>query len=245
MRAEDVMTARVISVTPTDTILHAARLMLQHKISGLPVVDASGSLVGVVTEGDFMRRVELGTQRRRPRWIEYLLTPGKRADEYVHSHGRKVGEVMTHDPLTVGEEAALDEIVKVMEKRRIKRLPVVRDGKLVGIVSRANLLRALASLAREVEPPARDDATIRNWLVADLEQRAWAPLALIDIVVRNGIVELWGTITDERQRQAIVVAAENIPGVKGVRDHLVWIDIMSGTVLLAPDDVDTRPEKVS
>lgn len=242
MNAEDVMTTRVISVEPDDTILHATRLMLQHRISGLPVVDAGGNLVGVVTEGDFIRRVELGTQRRRPRWIEYLLSPGKRADEFVHSHGRKVGEVMTRDPRTVEEDTVLEEIVKLMEKHAIKRLPVMRKQKLVGIVTRANLLRALASLAQEVGPPARDDATIRDWLMADLNKRDWAPLALLNIVVRNGFVELWGTITDERQRQAIIVAAENIPGVKGVRDHLAWVDAMSGMVFLAPDD--TLSEKV-
>jgi CBS domain-containing protein len=244
MNAEDVMTTRVISVSPDDSILHAARLMLQQRISGLPVVDADRGIVGIVSEGDFLRRVELGTQRRRPRWIEYLLTAGKRADEYVHAHGRKVGEVMTHDPKTIEESTPLDEVVEIMERCRVKRLPVVRNGKLVGIITRANLLRALASLAQEVEPPARDDATIRNWLMADLEKRDWAPLALISIVVRNGIVELWGTITDERQRQAITVAAENIPGVKGVRDHLAWMDSMSGAVLLAPGD-ELQPEKTS
>ena len=245
MNAEEVMTTRVISVAPSDTILHAARLMLQHRISGLPVVGPGEDLVGVVTEGDFMRRVELGTQQKHSRWIEYLLTPGKRADEYVHSHGRKVSEVMTCDPRTVAEDTPLEEVVKVMEKHGIKRLPVVRNGKLVGIVTRSNLLRALVSLAQEVGPPARDDATIRNWLMADLEKRNWAPLPLLNIVVRNGIVELWGTIMDERQRQAIVVAAENIPGVKGVRDHLTWVDAMSGMVFLAPEDGDAPPEKVS
>ena len=230
MNVEEVMTTHVVTVEPGDTVLHAARLMLQHRISGLPVVDPGGALVGIVTEGDFLRRAEIGTQRKRPRWLEYLLSPGKRAEEYVHSHGRKVSEVMTPDPRTVTEDAALDDVVKVMEAQRIKRLPVLRDGKLVGIVTRANLLRAFASLAQEVGPPARDDETIRKWLIADLEARKWAPVPLLNIMVRNGIVELWGTITDERQRQAIVVAAENIPGVKGVRDHLAWIDPMSGHV---------------
>lgn len=236
MNAEDVMTTHVITVAPNDTILRAVRLMLQNRISGLPVVETDGRLVGIVTEGDFLRRVELGTQRTRPRWIEYLQSLGKRADEYVHSHGRKVGEVMTYDPRTVQDNAPLEEVVRIMEKHQIKRLPVMRDEKLVGIVTRANLLRALASLAQEVGPPAADDAAIRRWLMADLEQRDWAATPFLNIIVRNGIVELWGSIMDERQRQAIVVAAENIPGVKEVRDHLAWVDTLSGMVVPSPLD---------
>ena len=122
MKAKDVMTRSVVSVEPSATVLHAVRLMLQKKISGLPVVDTSGRLVGIVTEGDFLRRVETGTQRRRPRWIEFLLGPGHLADEYTHTHGRKVEEVMTTEPLSVTEDTSLEEVVNTMEKHRIKRV---------------------------------------------------------------------------------------------------------------------------
>ena len=134
MKAKDVMTSPVISVGPDDAVSQAARIMLQRHISGLPVIDQKGGLVGIVTEGDFLRRAETGTQRRRPRWLEYLIGPGRLADEYTRAHGRKVSEIMTADPLTVSEDTPLDEIVRLMEKRQIKRLPVVRDQQVVGIL---------------------------------------------------------------------------------------------------------------
>src|SRR5262249_47527135 len=209
-------------------------LMLQHKISGLPVIDASGSLQGVVTEGDFLRRVETGTERKRSRLVEFLLGPGRLATDYVHSAGRKVAEVMTPDVRTVTEDDPLEKVVHMMERYRIKRLPVVRGGKVVGIVTRANLMRALASLALAAHPAAADDATIRERLLAELKRHAWAPVGLIDVVVKDGVVKLSGALTDEREREAIRVAAENIPGVKKVEDHLVWIEPSTGVIVEAP-----------
>jgi CBS domain-containing protein len=231
MKAKDVMTPRVISIAPEATITEGVRLMLQNRISGLPVVDKAGNLVGIVTEGDFLRRAETGTERHRPRWLEFILGPGKLAGEYAHAHGRKIAEVMTTEPTTVTEDTPLDEVVQLMEKRRIKRVPVVRGVALVGIISRANLLHALASVARETKPASAEDAAIRERLMKELAEQRWAPLALIDVVVRNGVVEFWGTVTDDRERQALIVAAENIAGVKEVRDHLAWIEPVSGMVI--------------
>jgi CBS domain-containing protein len=231
MKAKDVMTRNVASVGGDATILQAARLMLQQRISGLPVVNAGGELVGIITEGDFLRRMEIGTERRRSRWLDLLFGPGKLAGEYTHAHGRKVAEVMATELHTIGEETPLNEIVAQMERHRIKRLPVLRGKKLVGIVTRANLMHALATLARVAPVPAKDDAAIRERLLAELNTEQWAPIALINVVVHNGVVELWGTILDGRQRGALKVVAENIPGVKAVHDHLVWIDPMSGLVM--------------
>jgi predicted transcriptional regulator len=212
--------------------------MLQKRVSGLPVVDSTDRLVGMVTEGDFLRRSEIATQRKRPRWLEILMGHGKLADEYTRSHGRKIHEIMTEDPISVGEDAGLEEIVSVMEKRRIKRVPVVRDGRVVGIVSRANLLHALASLSKETAARPAGDADIRKALLAELGKERWAPVGALDVIVRNGVVDLWGTITDDRERQAMIVAAENIAGVKTVRDHLTWIDPTTGMVFTAQDDAD-------
>ncbi len=231
MKAKDVMTRGVVTIDLEATVLQAMRLMLQNQISGLPVVDGGGRIVGMVTEGDFLRRAEIGTERRRPRWFEWLIQPGRRADEYVHSHGRKVAEVMTPEPRTITEDTPLDEVVRLMERHRIKRLPVLRDGRPVGIVSRANLLHALASVVREAKPALSSDEAIRAALLAELQAQKWAPLALINVVVRNGVVDLWGTITSERQRQALIVAAENIPGVKAVKENLAWVEPMSGMVV--------------
>jgi predicted transcriptional regulator len=184
-----------------------------------------------------LRRAETATEPRRPRWLEFLRGPGALADEYVHTHGRKVSEVMTANPVTVTEETPLEQIVSLMEKRRIKRVPVVRGNKVVGIVSRANLLHALASMASEVAPFKVSDQVIRERLMTELKKQKWAPLAALDVVVRDGVVDLFGTITDERERQALIVAAENLAGVKRVNDNLAWVDAMSGMVVLSPGEV--------
>jgi len=244
MKVKDVMTSPVVSIEPESSVLEAIRIMLQRHISGLPVVDKEGHLVGILTEGDFLRRAETGTQRRRPRWLEYLIGPGRLADEYTRSHGRKVEEIMTPSPLTVTEETELDEVVRLMEKRRVKRLPVVRGNDVVGIVSRANLVHALAGLSREAKPTAASDQAIRDRIVAELAGQSWAPVALINVIVRGGVVELWGAITDERERAAIMVAAENAPGVKAVNDHLAWVDPMSGMVF-SPGDEEPVQVKAS
>jgi CBS-domain-containing membrane protein len=234
MQVRDVMTRNVISVGSDQSVLQAAQLMLKNRISGLPVVDAAGKLVGIVTEGDFLRRGEIGTQRQRPRWLEFLLGPGRLAEEYVHSSGRSIGEVMTADPYTVTEDDSLESTVEVMERRQVKRLPVLRDGRLVGIVSRADLMHALAERARYARGPAPDDGTIRDRILAALADTHWAPL--IDVKVHDGVAELSGVITDERERRASIVVAENVAGVKQVHDHLVWVEPMSGTSFASPED---------
>jgi CBS domain-containing protein len=229
------MTRRVISVAPEASILESARLMLQHRVSGLPVIDAAGSLVGVVTEGDFLRRVEVGTELKRPRWLEFIVAPGRLASEYVHSHGRKVVDVMTDEPVTVDEDTPIEEVVRLMEERRIKRLPVVRGTKVVGIVSRADLLHALASVAPGAPLAAMDDHAIRDRVLAELAKQAWAKGNFIDVTVRNGAVELRGVVTSDHQREAATVVAENIAGVKKVANHLAWIEPLSGMLIDAPD----------
>ena len=239
MRASDVMTRRVITAGPDTSIVEAARLMLENRISGLPVLDGRGRLIGIVTEGDFLRRAETGTARHRSRWLEFLIGPGRLADEFVRSHGRKVEDVMTPDPRTVAEDTPLEDAVQLMERNNIKRLPVVRNDQLVGILSRANLLSALASLARDMPSGTKDDAAIRDRILAELEKLPWKALGL-NVVVRNGNVELSGIILDERERQALKVAAENVPGVKALHDHLTWVEPMSGMVFGSPEDEAAR-----
>jgi len=232
MKAGDVMTRRVISIDPNASILEAARLMLENHISGLPVLD-NGRLVGIVSEGDFLRRSEIGTQHRVARWLEFLLGPGRLASDYVRSTTRKISEVMTRDPKTISADTPLEDVVELMERHRVKRLPVIKDGSLVGIVSRANLLHAVATLVLETPERSTDDASIRERLLIELEGQLWAPP--INVVVHNGVVDLWGTIMDERARAAFVVAAENVAGVKEVRDHLTVIEPVSGWVFQPPE----------
>jgi CBS domain-containing protein len=243
MQVKDVMTQNVISVQPDESVLKAARLMLQNRISGLPVVDKDGELIGIVTEGDFLRRSELGTQRRRPKWLEFIVGPGRLADEYVHTSGRKVDEIMTPDPCVVTENASLEKVVELMERRHVKRLPVTRGGRMVGIISRSNLMHALASLARDVQPADTGGTAIRNNILAALAKLTWAPR--VKVVVRNGVAELWGVITDDRERQGLIVAVENVPGVKAVRDHLVWVEPMSAMAFPSAEDEAQERAKAS
>jgi len=244
MIASDVMTRKVISIDPDSTVLQAARLMLLHRISGLPVLDNTGRLVGVLSEGDFLRRRETRTERHRSRWLEFLMGPGKIATEYTHSHGNKVGEVMTTDLKTVDENAAVEDIVELMEKYRIKRVPVMSGSILVGIITRSNLMHAMVSMAR-VAPDlikSKDDAGIRDQLLEEMNKERWAPVALTNVVVHDGVVELWGVLVDERQREALKVVAENIPGVKAVKDHMVWVEPMTGMAIEAQGEAENRPQ---
>ena len=235
MRAHQIMTRQVITVATGAAVLEAANIMLQNHISGLPVVDEAGKLVGIVSQGDFIRRVEIGTQRKRGRWLKFLLGPGREASDFVHEQGRKVAEIMTPDPCTVTEDATLDAIVELMERNNVKRLPVTRGDRLVGIVTRTNLLSAVAGLARDVPDPTADDDHIRNHIIASIDKADWAPFGL-GVIVLNGVVHLSGVITNENARQAAVVAAENVSGVKKVHDHLCWVEPMSGMYLNSQED---------
>ena len=235
MRAHQIMTRPVVTVTPEATILEAANIMLQRHVSGLPVVDTAGKLVGIVSEGDFIRRSEIGTGRKRGRWLKFILGPGAEATAFVHEHGQRVSEVMTREPLTITEDTTLEDIVSTMEKNNVKRLPVMRGDTLVGIVSRANLLQAVADLARDIPDPTADDDHIRDRIIAAIEKNDWSPFGL-NVIVRDGVVHLSGVITEERSRQAAIVAAENIAGVQTVHDHLCWVDTMSGMYLESPED---------
>jgi len=242
MRAHQIMTRSVITVTPDATVLEAANLMLRYHVSGLPVVDTAGKLVGIVSEGDFVRRSEIGTQKKRGRWLRFLLGSGRAATEYVYEHGRKISEIMTVDPITITEDTPLEEIASSMESNGVKRLPVMRGGKVVGIVSRANLLQAVASLARDVPDPTADDDHIRRRILAAIENNDWSPVGL-SVIVRDGIVHLSGVITEERSRQACIVAAENVAGVRKIHDHLCWVDTMSGMYLESPEDDEMAKSK--
>jgi len=236
MRPHQIMTRKVTSVTPDTSVVEAANLMLKHHVSALPVVDKSGTLVGIISEGDFLHRSEIGTQRKRSRWLRYLLLGYDRsAADYVQVHGRKVAEIMTPSPVTVAEDTSLPEIVARLERHHIKRVPVVRGGKLVGIVSRSNLLQAMASLARDVPDPTADDDHIRKRIFDELEKYDWCPYGL-NVIVRDGIVHLSGVITNEEARPAAIVAAENVQGVVKVHDHLSSFDTMTGFYARSPED---------
>ena len=234
MKVADAMTRSPIAITEDDTVLDAMSLMLQCRISGLPVVDSAGILKGIVTEGDFLRRSELDTERQHPRWLKYLLTPSQLAREYVSSHGCRVGEVMTACVFTVDEEASLADAVELMIKHHIKRLPVVKDGQLTGILSRADLLRAYVRAVSAAVPGATTDAEIRRRIVAEIERCPWGPRTTVEVDVKEGNVRLRGVILDEDTRTALKVLAENVPGVKSVDDQVVTVEPLSGMIVRDP-----------
>ena len=219
MRAHQIMTQHVISIGADASIVEAAKMMLRYHISGLPVIDASGKLIGIVSEGDFIRRAETGTEAKRGRWLTFLVGTCQIAADFVHAHGRKVGEIMTPKPLTVTEDTPLDRIVQIMESNGVKRLPVLRGDRLVGIVTRSDFLAAAADLARNVPNRSADDDQIRRAVSAEIAQAAWRPCKL-KVSVRDGVVSLSGAIENENARRAAIVATENVPGVKQVIDHL-------------------------
>jgi CBS domain-containing protein len=223
MRAHQIMTRDVISVSPLTSILDAANLMLRAHFSGLPVLDESGALVGIVSQSDFLRRSEVGTQRKRPVWLRFLLGSSGLAADFEHEHGRKVQDVMTLDPITVQEDTSLDELVRLMEKHDVHRLPVMRDKALVGIVTRSNLLQAVASMAREVPGPTVDDDHIRDRIIGAISAKSWKPASL-QVTVRHGVVHLYGVVFDENSRQATIVASEKTAGVKEVHDCMYSVE---------------------
>jgi len=237
MIVADVMTRSVISVPPDATVEEAVKQMLARRISGLFVVDQGGDLVGVITEGDLLRRDELGTERDRPWWLRLLVSPARQAADFTRAHGRHVRDVMTPAVVSVAHDTALEEVVATMEQNRIKRLPVTRGGRVIGVISRSDLLRALVGRARDAKPTDTDDSTIRSTILDELDTKAWAPMTTLNVIVANGVVDLWGTITNNEERSAIRVTAENTPGVKLVHDHLVYVEPYTGTVVDAPDDI--------
>lgn len=233
MNVAEVMTAGLISIGADAPVEEALHLMLDQNISGLPVLDATGALVGMLTEGDFLRRAELGTDRRRPRWLEFLLGPGLLAGEYTGTHGRKVSEIMSQPAVTVDAAAPLARAVELMEQHHIKRLPVTADGRVVGLLSRSDLLKAF--LAASTGAPAdASDAAVRRRILDQIDHQHWAPRATIDVAVKDGVACLSGVIGDERTRSALRVMAENTAGVKQVRDELTTIDFRTGFVVQAP-----------
>jgi CBS domain-containing protein len=235
MQIRDAMTTNVTGIQFDASIAQAIEIMLRSHISALPVFDEKKSLVGILSEGDLLRRVELGTEKRRPRWLEFLIGPGSFANAYVHSHGRKVDEVMTTDVVTIEQTAALAEAVDLMNRHNIKRLPVMQNGFVVGVIARADLLRAMAPLLR-TPPKIRTDAEIRDSILDQFKQQEWTPIASIAVDVHRGVVELRGSLSDERQRLAIKVIVENMAGVTAIHDHLIWVEPNTGVYLLSEED---------
>lgn len=220
MKARDVMVSPVVTVKPSATVKEVARLFLRRQISAVPVVDEQGKLVGIVSEGDLLHRAEIGTERGRSWWLVLLAKDRALAADYIKAHGRKVEDVMTRNVVTATPDTPLNEIARLLEKHGVKRVPILGDGQLVGIVSRANLVQAVASSGSKLEIPV-SDATIRDKLLAHLNAQRWAHTGLLNATVNDGVVDLWGITGSETERKAIRVATETMAGVRAVNDHMI------------------------
>jgi CBS domain-containing protein len=227
MKARDVMVSPVITVKPYSSVKEVANILLERHISAVPVVDDQGKLVGIVSEGDLMHRSEAGTERQRPWWLLGFTGNETLAAEYVKAHARKVADIMTRRVITASPDTPLHEIAALLEKNSIKRVPIVRDGQLVGIISRANLIQAVASAHKGLEIPL-SDTTIRDKLLAHLKEQCWAHTGLLNVTVNDGVVNLWGMTTSDEERKAIRVAAEIMPGVRAVSDNMITRPIVTG-----------------
>jgi CBS domain-containing protein len=219
MKARDVMTSPVITVKPTASVKEVARLFLERRISAVPVVDDQGKIVGIVSEGDLVHRSEISTERRRPWWLALMAGDGALAAEYIKAHANRVDEIMTRNVITAAPDTPLHEIAEMLEKYGIKRLPIVRDWQLLGIVSRANLVQAIATSGSKLDIPL-SDATIRENLLTHLSEQSWAHTMPLNATVNGGVVDLWGYVESDTERKAIRIAAEATPGVRAVNDHM-------------------------
>ena len=221
MKARDVMVRDVITIGPRDSVAHAAKLIAQNDVSALPVIDDHGRLVGLISEGDLMNREEIGTEIHHPWWIE-AVTPGATlAAEFARSHGKRIEEVMSENVITATEDTSLADIAALLERNRIKRVPIVQHGKLVGIVSRSNLVQALASNGAASTASLDTNRVIREELLSRLEQQRWTDFGSRNIIVSDGKVHLWGLVGSPAERTALIALAEDVPGVTGVVDEMI------------------------
>ncbi len=233
MNVKSLMSPNIISVRPDTMIGDAARIMLAQRVSGLPVLDEKGALVGVVTEGDLLRRSEIQTEGKPPGWWQTFFMPSAAAADYVLTHSRHVSGVMTHNPVFVTPETELDEVAQLMVKKRIKRLPVMEHDKLVGVISRSDLLRALARRLVTTKPPGTDSEILAH-IKNEMAHANWAPHSGIRISVKDKVVNLEGAVFSDEERRAVIVIAENAPGVDHVDDHLTFVDPGSGLSFPGP-----------
>lgn len=230
MKAADVMSRNVSTVTPETSIAEVAEILLGRHISAVPVVDAGGAIVGIVSEGDLIRRQEIGTDKHPSWWLHLLTTPEDQAHDYVKSHGRRASDVMTANVITVAPDTPLDQIATLLERHRIKRVPVIEGGKLAGIVSRADLIRGLAAHPAALPTPSTDDAALREAVVNAIREETGVRTEFINVIVTDGTVHLWGGTNSEDEKKAVRIAAESVAGADNIVDH---IGVLSSSVRAA------------
>ncbi|MEZ5786338.1 MAG: CBS domain-containing protein [Xanthobacteraceae bacterium] len=229
MKASDIMSTDVVTVGPDANVQQVADLLVKHRISGLPVVDASGRVVGLVSEGDLLRRADAGTGHERSWWLKLLIGSEGLAREYIHEHSRQVSDVMSREIITASPDTPVSDLAEILEKHRIKRVPIVKDGKLVGIVSRANLLHGLVSLRNEIPAKPVADSELREVIQARIRAEPWISASLVNVTVTSGTADIWGIVDTSAEKKALRVLVETTPGVTAVNDNIIIRPVVSGT----------------
>jgi CBS domain-containing protein len=220
MKAKDIMVRDVVTAEPDMSVSQAIKLLAEHDVSALPVVDDEGAVIGVISEADLIQREEVDPGHR-PWWLEAITPATTLAGEFAKSHGRRVEEVMSTRVVSAGEEASLAEIAALLERHRIKRVPIIENGKLVGVVSRSNLIQAMATSDRPAEITTDADRNIRLELLSRLGEQSWTDFGSRNVIVTDGIVHLWGLVGSPEERKALLALAENVPGVARVSDEMI------------------------
>ncbi len=220
MQAQDIMTKELITVAPDTPISEIAKLLVQHRIGAVPVLAADGRLLGLVSQTDLGHRSETGTGKRRKWWLDMFADPDAQAREYVKTHGLKAEDVMTSVIFSVPYDASLAEVADALDVHRVRQLPVMRDGKLVGIISRADLVRALAEMAVASTAPRSGNGQLQKLIWEQIRQQPWLQSVYLNLSVKEGVVELYGAVQSQDQRRALLLLVNRVPGVRRVEDAL-------------------------
>jgi CBS domain-containing protein len=216
MQASDVMTKDVVTGGPETTVGDIAALLVTHRIGAVPVVSGDGKLIGIVSQTDLVHRSETGTEKRRKWWLEAFADPDAKAREYVRSHGHKAQDVMTRMVISVSESASLAEVADALDTHRIRQVPVVTDGRLAGMISRADLVRALAEVSIAAPAARPDSGALQKAIWDQIKAQSWLQTSYVNLAVKDGVVELWGAVDSDDQRRALRILVEGVPGVKRV-----------------------------
>jgi CBS domain-containing protein len=228
MEAQEVMTRDVVTVGPDATVGEIAALLVRHRISAVPVVSGDQQLIGIVTQTDLAHRSETGTEKRRKWWLEVFADPDVKAREYVKSHGRSARDIMTRFVVSVPQNASLGEVADVLDSQRIRQVPVVSKGRIVGMISRADIVRKLAETKAAASDARPDNSALQKAIWDQIKAQPWLKAALVNLSVQDGVVELWGAVDSSEQRQALRVLVEGVDGVRSVEDHVSLLPAVVG-----------------
>jgi CBS domain-containing protein len=220
MNAQETMTKDVITVGPDATVGEIAGLFVRHRISAVPVVSADNRVVGIVTQTDLGHRSETGTEKKRKWWLDVFADADARAREYIKSHGLKAQDVMTRHIVSVSKTASLAEVAEVLDTHRIRQVPVMEGGKLVGMISRTDLVRKLAEVTVSAPATRPENGILQKAIWDQIKAQAWLRSSYINLAVKDGVVELWGAVDSNEQRRALRVLVEGVSGVQKVEDNV-------------------------